>query len=232
MNGKEQRFLAPGFYRRDSRMVAKELLGKVLVRTVGGRQTRCRIVETEAYLGRGDPASHTSRGRTPRNAVMFGPPGRAYVYLNYGLHFLFNIVTEEEGEAGAVLIRALEPLYGIEAMMARRPVADIVALTNGPAKLTQALAINKRHNGRPIDSPELGVVDGELSRFTVVEAPRVGISAGQDLHYRYYIGSNRFVSKPHGSHGSHGDRLKSVPMRTVKGNKGAEGGGYEAKRYL
>jgi DNA-3-methyladenine glycosylase len=213
MNMDKRRFLPLDFYRRDTRVVARELLGKVLVRTVGGLSTRCRIVETEAYLGQGDPASHSYRGRTPRSAVMFGPPARAYVYLNYGLHYLFNIVTEEEGRAGAVLIRALEPLHGIEAMMAQRPVADIVGLTNGPAKLTQALAINKRHNGRPVGSAELGVVDDCSSGFEVVVAPRIGISSGQDLNYRYYIAGNRFVSKPW----SPGDCEEAKPTKQSPG---------------
>lgn len=187
--------LSKGFYARDTAEVATELLGKVLVRRLDGVTTRSRIVETEAYFANGDPASHAARGETKRNAVMFGPPGRAYVYLNYGLHYLLNFVTEKEGVAGAVLIRAVEPINGIELLQKNRPVADVIELTNGPAKLTQALAVDRRHNGIVLDTPDLGVEEINDNGFNVVSATRIGISVGSDLMYRYYIEGNRFVSR-------------------------------------
>lgn len=191
-------FLPPEFYGRDTGEVARALLGKELVRTVSGRIIRCRIVETEAYFGSGDPASHAARGLTPGNAVMFGQPGRAYVYFNYGMHYLFNVVTEAEGRAGAVLIRAVEPLEGVEIMTINRPVSDILQLTSGPAKLTKALAINKTHNGQRLDSARLGVIDRPDNGLRVIAAPRVGISSGQEYNYRFYVDGNIFVSRKKG----------------------------------
>ncbi len=188
-------YLTSEFYARDSATVAKELLGKVLVRSIGGVRTRSRIVETEAYFASGDPASHAARGQTKRNSVMFGPPGRAYVYFNYGMHHLFNVVSEPEGTAGAVLVRAVEPLAGIELLFKNRPVDTAVKLTSGPAKLTQALAIDHTHNGMLLNSPRLGVEGSGDNRFNVVATTRIGISAGQELEYRYYIYGNRFVSQ-------------------------------------
>ncbi len=188
-------FLPVDFYARDTAAVAQALLGRVLVRRLQGTITRSRIVETEAYFEHGDPASHAASGRTRRNQVMFGPAGRAYVYFNYGIHYLLNFVTEAEGTAGAVLIRALEPLTGVDLLMKNRPVDKVVNLTSGPAKLTQALGIDSTHNGRPLDSAELGVEEREDNRFNVISATRIGISAGQSLEYRYYIAGNRFVSR-------------------------------------
>src|SRR3990172_4976408 len=154
-------FLATNFYARDTETVARELLGKVLVREVNGRAVRCRIVETEAYYGQNDPASHAARGRTKRNSVMFGRPGRAYVYFNYGVHHLLNVVCEVEGTAGAVLIRAVQPVKGVRLLLANRPVDNIKRLTNGPGKLTQALAVNLAHNDRPLNRAELGIIDSD-----------------------------------------------------------------------
>ncbi len=188
-------FLPVDFYARDTSVVARALLGKVLIRRVRGTITTSRIVETEAYFENGDPASHAARGRTARNHVMFGPAGRAYVYFNYGIHFLLNFVTEAEGTAGAVLIRALEPLAGVDILLINRPVKKDIDLTNGPAKLTQALGIDGAHNGTVLDSTELGVEESGDNRFNVVSATRIGISAGQSLKYRYYIAENRFVSR-------------------------------------
>ena len=188
-------FLATNFYARDTETVARELLGKVLVREVNGRAVRCRIVETEAYFGQNDPASHAARGRTKRNGVMFGAPGRAYVYFNYGMHNLLNVVTEVEGTAGAVLIRAVEPLQGADLMLLNRPVADVRQLTNGPGKLTQALAIDLRDNGRSLDTTVLGISGGRGNGFAVARGSRIGISAGQELDLRFYISGNPYVSR-------------------------------------
>lgn len=189
------KFLPQDFYARDTALVARELLGKILVRRISGEVARCRIVETEAYFGEGDPASHAARGRTKRNAVMFGPPGHAYVYFNYGVHHLLNVVTEVEGTAGAVLIRAVEPLAGESLLLVNRPVANIVQLTSGPGKLTQALAIDLKYNGRSLSDVDLGIIDSGADGFKIVSAGRIGISAGKDKDWRFYLDGNRFVSR-------------------------------------
>jgi len=187
--------LAMEFYARDTVTVAKGLLGKVLIRRLKGEELVCKIVETEVYYGKGDPASHAARGPTPRSVVMFGPPGRAYVYFNYGVHHLFNIVTEPDGQAGAVLIRALEPLDGVDIMMKNRPVDKEVNLTNGPGKLCQALGITLKENGRDLFGEDLFLCDGDGTVFDIVAAPRIGISAGRADLYRFYIKNNLFVSR-------------------------------------
>jgi DNA-3-methyladenine glycosylase len=180
-------FLPPSFYQRSTDVVARELLGKLLVRQINGKLIKARIVETEAYFGQDDPASHACRGKTKRNAVMFGAPGCAYVYFNYGMHYLLNVVTEPEGKAGAVLIRAVEPVAGLP---------KIVNLTNGPAKLTKALGIDLTFNGKALNSPTLGIIDGDdRQNYKIVASPRIGISQGQELFLRFYIAANPFVSK-------------------------------------
>lgn len=183
------------FYERNTKVVAKELLGKILVHRLPESDTTGRIVETEAYFGNGDPASHASRGKTPRNSIMFGPPGHAYVYFNYGMHYLFNVVTEKEGVPGAVLIRALEPLDGIDFMFKKRKVKELKLLTNGPAKLTQALGIDISHNGLDLANGEIFVCDDKKAAFNIVSASRIGISVGKDDLLRFYIADNQFVSK-------------------------------------
>lgn len=193
MNVKD--LLPESFYARDTAAVARELLGKYLLRAIGGDLITCRIVETEAYYGQNDAASHASRGPTPRSAIMFGPPGRAYVYFNYGVHYLLNIVTEPAGTAGAVLIRALEPVGGIEVMRRNRPVSELKKMTNGPGKLTQALKISLRENGHAVFGGPLAIQNVEHDKPEIVSARRVGISAGKELFYRFYIKDNLFVSK-------------------------------------
>jgi DNA-3-methyladenine glycosylase len=188
--------LKKSFFERKTELVAKELLGKVLVREFPEGEAQARVVETEAYFGKGDSASHASRGKTPRNQVMFGPPGRAYVYFTYGMHFLFNVVTEKEGIPGAVLIRALEPLSGIEFMKKRRPVSDLKDLLRGPARLTQALEIDLFLN-------EFDLTRGSLIYFKddsykvkrIVERHRIGVPLDPGDNFRYYIADNPFVSK-------------------------------------
>ena len=187
--------LSEDFYDRDTVTVAKELLGKNLVRTVAGRQTVCKIVECEAYYGKGDEASHAARGMTPRSKIMFGPAGRAYVYFNYGVHHLLNVVTEKEGIAGAVLIRALQPVSGEELLRKNRPVAKSIDLTNGPGKLTQAMGIGLEFNGVELCSSDLFISEGDISPFKIVVTERVGISLGKELPYRFYIENNPYVSR-------------------------------------
>jgi DNA-3-methyladenine glycosylase len=183
------------FFEKETVAAAKSLLGKYLVRTCGkGGKIAGRIAEVEAYRGKDDPGSHAFRKRTPRNEVMFGAPGRAYVYFCYGNHYLFNIVTEKEGEAGAVLIRALEPAIGIETMMKRRRTKDLFSLTSGPAKLTQALGINKRQNRLDLTGKALYLAEGRKERFVIASGPRIGIKQGLDKMWRFWIKGSRFVS--------------------------------------
>ncbi len=187
------------FYLQDTREAAQKLLGQLLVRTLPtGEVLSGLIVETEAYLT-DDPACHAYRGQTPRNAAMFGPPGHAYVYFTYGLHMMLNLVCAPEGTAEAVLIRALEPVEGIDAMRLNRAnMAQTRQLTNGPGKLAQALALTRlAHNGLDITHPgsELSVLPQEVPKFETVATTRIGISQGIDLPWRYYIRGNAYVSR-------------------------------------
>ncbi|RMD59102.1 DNA-3-methyladenine glycosylase [Candidatus Parcubacteria bacterium] len=180
--------LGVNFFNRPTLRVARELLGCVLVRRLGRRQIRAKIVETEAYCGPQDLASHASRGRTPRNEVMFGPPGYFYVYFVYGMHFMLNVVTEREGYPAAVLIRAVEPLGGFSAP------------TKGPARLTRSLAIDKGFNGVPLGTQSgLWIEQGDtIKSHQIRRAPRVGVDyAGvyKDKKWRFYLKGNPFVSK-------------------------------------
>ena len=175
--------------------VAPELLGARVVSTVGGVVTGGMIVETEAYLGSGDAGSHAAtRGITKRNATMYGPPGTAYVYFTYGNHHMLNLVCESEGTAGAVLIRAVEPLWGIAEMTARRHGRSVVELCNGPGKLTAALGIDLSDNASPLGTGRLAMYYGERPAPVFATSGRVGLSAGHEMELRYYLVGNRFVS--------------------------------------
>lgn len=167
-----------------------------LLSTAGGVTTGGLIVETEAYLGSNDPGSHAStRGITPRNRVMYGPPGHAYVYFTYGNHHMLNVVTETGGVAGAVLIRALEPVWGLEAMTARRGGRGERELTSGPGKLAAALGIDLSHNAALLGG-EIGIFRGTPpDRAQVGMSGRIGLTAGGDLPLRFFITGNPFVSK-------------------------------------
>jgi DNA-3-methyladenine glycosylase len=194
------RALPEGFYDRGTLIVARELLGTKLVRDVGSARISGMIVETEAYVGRQDTASHASKGKTPRNEVMFGPPGRAYVYFVYGMHYMLNVVTENAGRPGAVLIRAVEPLDGVDIMRARRK-ADGPNLTNGPAKLCQAFDIDKRWNGLNLTSGKTMWLE-EYRSFCeerIQRGPRIGIDYAdakhREAHWRFWLGGNPHVSK-------------------------------------
>jgi DNA-3-methyladenine glycosylase len=199
-----------GFFSRDPRRVARELLGKVLVRQPEGDEGRCkagglltgRIVEVEAYLGTEDPAAHAFAGNTTRTAVLFGPPGQAYVYFIYGNHYCLNVSCEPEGRAGSVLIRALEPLVGIEEMAQARGVEihgpkDLLKLTSGPGRLAQAFSITRsRDNGCDLtsDASSLWIgADGYRAKG-VHMTPRIGISKAADKALRYILAGNAFVS--------------------------------------
>ena len=177
-------------FSRNSVQVARRLIGAtLLVDGVGGI-----IVETEAY-DRTEPASHTFPGPTARNAVMFGPPGRAYVYLSHGIHWCLNFVCREEGHGAGVLIRALEPTAGIPLMMKRRRQRDLRLLCGGPGRLGQALAITHGLNGRRLDAPPFSVRPA-AGKVRVVCGPRIGISKAIDLPWRFGLAESRYVSRP------------------------------------
>jgi DNA-3-methyladenine glycosylase len=186
------RILQRGFYDRATVTVARDLLGKVLVHG----PTAGVIVETEAYLGGDDLASHSARGITPRTRVIFGPPGHAYVYFIYGMYECLNLVVEEAGKPGCVLIRALEPLVGIELMQQRRPAAKRMEdLASGPGKLTLALAITRAQNGADVTRGALVVREpAEERKLQIAVTPRVGIRECADWPLRFVVRGNRFVS--------------------------------------
>jgi len=181
------RRLARAFYDRDPILVARQLLGKHLVHAVAGVERVGRIVETEAYLGPHDLAAHSARGLTERTRVMFGPPGHAYVYMIYGMHWCMNVVTQPEGLASAVLLRAIEPLRGVEGR------------TQGPALLCKAMGIDRRHNGLDLLGDELFIADaGDPPPPRIARRRRIGVDyAGHWARrlLRFYISGNAFVSR-------------------------------------
>jgi DNA-3-methyladenine glycosylase len=176
-------------FARSVHELAPELIGAtLLVDGVGGR-----IVEVEAY-DREDPASHGYRGRTPRNASMFGPPGHAYVYRSYGIHWCLNLVCEEEGVPSAVLVRALEPIHGLEEMRRRRGLDDPRLLASGPGRLCQALGITCEHDGLPLDRPPFELHE-RFAPVEVLAGARVGITRATELPWRYVEAGSRFLSR-------------------------------------
>ena len=185
--------LPRGFYGRATTEVARELLGKILVHG----ETAGKIVETEAYPGGDDWASHSARGITERTRVIFGPPGHAYVYFIYGMYECFNLVAEPAGKPGGVLIRALEPVAGVEIMSRRRPTAHTLRdLTSGPGRLTLALGITRAQNGVDVTRGQLTVRTARQEQpFEIEITPRIGIRHCADWPLRYVIKGNTFVSK-------------------------------------
>jgi DNA-3-methyladenine glycosylase len=185
------------FYARPTVAVAQDLLGLVLRHATLEGTAAGRIVEVEAYLGLDDPASHAYRGPTPRARVMFGPPGHAYVYVSYGVHACMNVVCETPGVAGAVLIRALEPVAGLALMRRRRGVADPRALCSGPGKLTQALGVTLALNEADLVRPPLtiGRFRGARAPAAIAAGPRVGITAARDWPLRFFEAGSPFVSR-------------------------------------
>jgi DNA-3-methyladenine glycosylase len=209
--GSEEKTIRPlerSFFARDPRRVARELLGKVLIRETRARQDgrsrlTARIVEVEAYLGENDPAAHAAAGQTLRNAVLFGPPGHAYVYFIYGNHHCLNVSCEPEGRAGCVLFRALEPLSGSEEMARNRAIevagpSDLLKLTSGPGRLSEAFAITRaRDNACDLTSAASSLwigADGYRTRRIRI-TPRIGITKAADHPLRYLIADNPFVSE-------------------------------------
>ena len=194
--------LPHSFYTQDTVSVAKALLGAYLVHDAPQGRTAGRIVETEAYLFDGDPACHAHRGRTKRNATMFGPPGHAYIYFVYGMYYCFNVVTAPEGVGEAVLVRALEPCAGIPLMEQRRRTRDLKALCSGPGKLVLAMGMTKELNGCPLFRGPLTIrSQGSFPRVhgapmeEIVATTRIGISRAEALPLRFCLKGNRFVSR-------------------------------------
>jgi DNA-3-methyladenine glycosylase len=190
------------FYERDPRRVSHDLLGKVLVRREGKKTLAARIVEVEAYLGEDDPAAHAAAGRTARNAVLFGPPGYAYVYFIYGNHYCLNVSCLPDGIAGGILFRALEPVTGIAEMARARGVSvngasDLRKLTSGPGRLAEAFGITReRDNGKDLTSmrSDLFIADDGYTVRRILTTPRIGITKAAALPLRYLIAGNQFVS--------------------------------------
>jgi DNA-3-methyladenine glycosylase len=201
MTSTNLRAAAPADFNAPSEHVARRLIGAILsVDGVGGR-----IVETEAY-DREDPASHSFSGPTPRNAVMFGPPAFAYVYRSYGIHWCLNFVCREAGHGAGVLIRAIEPLTGLDAMRQRRGMEPAKLLCSGPGRLAQALGITHRNNGMSLleapfyiemheEMPE-DVPEGSIEECLVVTGPRIGITKAMDVPWRFGLAGSKFLSKP------------------------------------
>jgi len=209
-----ERILPQTFYARDPRIVARELLGKVLVRTLStGREKERlagRIVEVEVYLGEGDLAAHSAAGRTARNQVLFGPPGYAYVYFIYGVHYCLNFTCMPEGQAGCVLLRALEPLEGIPQMARARGLererspsaAGLRSLTSGPGRICEAFGITREgFNGQKLYKPDspLKIVDDTLCPGEIRESARIGITKSAEMPLRYFIAGSPFVSGRRGA---------------------------------
>lgn len=182
----KMRILSRKFYNRDTVQVAKDLLGKTLVRKIGKQKLTGTIIETEAYKGKNDPASHASKKKTERNKVMFGQVGWSYVYFTYGMHYCFNVVAKKDGEeSGAVLIRSVQPRLGIGTMIKNRKIDLISNLVNGPAKLTQAMQITKKqyHVDLTKDSG-LFIMDG-IKPTKILAKPRIGITVGADKLWNF-----------------------------------------------
>ena len=192
--------LPRAYYARATLTVARELLGCVLARRLPeGSILRGRIVETEAYVGEEDKACHARAGRTARTDPLYGPPGLAYVYLTYGMHYLLNAVTEPEGMPAAVLLRAVEPLEGIEAMRRARGIDALRLLTAGPARLTEAFGLDLRHNRADLQGPELWIEPGEpVPDAQVATSPRVGCQTAAPpwdlMPWRFYVAESPFVT--------------------------------------
>jgi DNA-3-methyladenine glycosylase len=183
-----------GFLNGSAVTVAPRLLGCVLERQIGNKTLQVKIVETEAY-DQTDVASHSYNGRTPRTDVMFGPAGYLYVYFTYGMHYCCNVVVGEDGYGAAALIRAVEPLEGAEIMSQNRNGREGVDMTNGPAKLCQALGIDKAMNGHDLSKAPLRLIPMDaIEKKNIIQTARIGISKGKDIPWRFYVKDNEWVS--------------------------------------
>ncbi len=188
--------LSRDFYERDTATVARELLGKVFIHRTNEGLTSGKIVEVEAYFGKGDPASRASRKRTRLNEIMWWRGGLAFVYMVHA-NWLFNVTTEREGVPGAVLVRALEPLEGIKAMHERRGVSRERELTSGPGKLTRAMGITREHHGLDLTNSkgELTIIEDKPAQFKIGSSHRIGVSADLKRKLRFFVRGNPFVSR-------------------------------------
>ncbi len=186
------------FYARDTERVARDLLGSTLETHVNGRLTIGRIVEVEAYVGPHDPAAHGFRNkRTKRNDALFGPPGTSYVYFIYGMHWCFNAVTERDGYPGAVLVRALEPLDGLDVMCERRATDQLSKLCSGPARLCEAMGIEGSHSGLWLqEGPVRIIACNSPTKVRVARGPRIGISKARDWPLRFAERASPWLSRP------------------------------------
>lgn len=182
------------FFARNPIAVARDLLGCYLVHETPRGRLVGRIVEAEAYRGPRDPASHAYR-RTPRSAIMWGRPGTAYVYFTYGHHYCMNAVTEREGVAGAVLLRAIEPVEGIAVMAERRGTTDVRLLASGPGRLTEAMRIGREHNGTDLTNGALYIARGSRAPRRVKSGPRIGINTATNRPWRFYLAGHPCVSR-------------------------------------
>lgn len=184
------------FFQASARKLAPQLLGKILVHRSGQGMTSGMIVEVEAYEGAHDLASHAARGETPRSKIMFGEAAVSYVYFTYGMHHCFNVVCDQVGVPGAVLIRALEPIEGIELMKKRRKKKELHELCSGPAKLCDAMGITLRQNGESLLGKNLFLNDGQsFKRSHIASGPRIGIRQSVDLAWRFWLKDNPHVSR-------------------------------------
>ncbi|MBS7636213.1 DNA-3-methyladenine glycosylase [Candidatus Bathyarchaeota archaeon] len=188
--------LPKSFYERDPALVARELLGKTLVRRLDRQTVSGKIVETEAYYGENDPASKAYKGRKTFNELMYLDVGKAFIYMVHG-NWLLNIVAHPKGGVGAVLIRALEPIRGIEVMKKNRGVKDVYALTSGPGRLTKALNITKKQNGLDVTKAEneIAIFEAVAEEFEICTSHRIGVKRDLPKELRFYIKGNKFVSK-------------------------------------
>ena len=201
MQNNKLKKLPTSFYLQDDVLIiAKELLGKILVTNYNGQFTAGRIVETEAYKGESDKASHASKGRTARTQIMFGEGGRSYIYLCYGIHQMFNIVTNKEGIPDAILIRAVEPLHGMDYMLQRTGKKKLDAsITRGPGNVGKALGFHTSQSGSPVTGADLYIADDgyKLLPSEINASPRIGVDYAGDhalYHYRFFIKGNPYVS--------------------------------------
>jgi DNA-3-methyladenine glycosylase len=203
---KSAKLLSRTFFNRDPRTVARELLGKLIVRSEGRKMLAGRVVEVEAYLGVGDLAAHAAAGQTERNAVLFGPPGHAYIYFIYGVHYCLNISCLPDGRAGCVLIRALEPVSGLREMAKARELDDLELnlprelrkLASGPGRLCEALGITRpRDNGKDMvaEQTDLQVMDDGFKIREIGVTPRIGVTKSAELPLRYIIANSPYLSR-------------------------------------
>ena len=196
MNGIKSKKLPKSFYTRGAVTVAKDLIGKILVHKFDNKILSGIIVETEAYTGKNDPASHSFIGKTKRNEVMFEEGGKSYVYFTYGNHYCFNVVTGKKDHGNAVLIRALQPLEGIGIMCKNRGTDDIYNLTSGPGKLAQALGIDKKLYGADLTGNVIYLTEaGKSGKLKITRSKRIGITKNTEKLYRFFAKDNPYVSK-------------------------------------